>query len=223
MAAGVTQTDSWSDTQLDAGMKDNIAMPATIRSGYNLSKGQVVGKQPATDKYVDYDADGNASAGSAVAGSSNVGNGTVGTVSVQDDYTVSETVTLTCTAEALNGGTFSVTGSVTGSMGNATVGSLFRYPDSAAYQVSFTIADGAEDFDVGDTFTIALTESKALIAEGILSEAVDASSGDEVSSAYIEGSFYVSAITGLDTAAIEAMGGKKMTLAGSTDTEILFL
>jgi len=61
----------------------------------------------------------------------------------------SEVWTLTCTAAAANGGTFSVVGSVHGTQADATVG--------VAYEngvLGFLISDGAADFIVGDVFTI---------------------------------------------------------------------
>lgn len=97
-----------------------------------------------------------ASAGPAVAGGSNVGNGTVGSFVVSDTYTVTETWTATCIAAVVNGGIFSVVGSVTGSRGNATVGSAYKSNSitPANSEIGFTIADGSTDFAVGDTFTI---------------------------------------------------------------------
>jgi hypothetical protein len=62
--------------------------------------------------------------------------------------TVAETWTLTCTAAAVNGGTFSVLGSVSGAQANATVGVAY----ANAY-LSFLLTDGATDFQVGDAFT----------------------------------------------------------------------
>ena len=56
--------------------------------------------------------------------------------------------TLTCTVAAANGGTFSVTGSVSGAQADATVG-LF-YSNGI---VAFLINDGVVDFEVGDSFT----------------------------------------------------------------------
>ena len=70
-----------------------------------------------------------ATAGAAVAGGGNTGNGTVGSA---------------------NQANFSVSGSITGAMGIATLGLSFVAP-----QISFTIADGATDFVIGDSFTIA--------------------------------------------------------------------
>ena len=67
---------------------------------------------------------------------------------------VTETWTITCTAATTDGGTFSVTGSVSGAQADATVGVLY---DNGF--VSFTISDGTTDFIVGDKFTFDTTQS----------------------------------------------------------------
>jgi hypothetical protein len=81
-------------------------------------------------------------------GSENVGDGAMGTVTLKS-AAVPETFTLTCTAESLDAGTFSVVGSKTGVHADLTVGTAY---DNGFFAV--TLADGAEDFDEGDTFTI---------------------------------------------------------------------
>lgn len=90
-------------------------------------------------------------AGAPVAGA-NTGNGTVTAVDTHP-ASVSETITLTCTATAIDGGTFSVIGSVSGALPSATVG----VPYTSAV-VDFTVNDGTVDFALGDTFTIAITQ-----------------------------------------------------------------
>ncbi len=72
---------------------------------------------------------------------------------------VTETWTLTCTAAAANGGTFSVSGSVSGAQAAATVGSAY---DNGL--LKFTLTDGATDFVVGDVFTIPVTQGAASAA-----------------------------------------------------------
>lgn len=100
-----------------------------------------------------------ASAAPAVAGGGNVGNGTVSGLGVNDNFTQTESWTLTCIHAAANSGIFSVTGSVSGALGNATVGSPYTSnsitPANSA--LSFTINDGSTDFAIGDSFTIATT------------------------------------------------------------------
>ncbi|SFB48399.1 hypothetical protein [Azotobacter beijerinckii] len=73
---------------------------------------------------------------------------------------VTETWTLTCTAAAANGGTFSVVGSVSGAKPAATVGAAY---DNGL--LKFTIGDGATDFVVGDTFTVPVTQGAAAAAD----------------------------------------------------------
>lgn len=94
----------------------------------------------------------NASAAAAVAGGGNTGNGTVGSISVVSGVTKTETITLLCIHAAANSGIFQVSGNLSGPLGNATVAVGFSSP-----VIAFTIADGATDFVVGDTFTIATT------------------------------------------------------------------
>lgn len=100
-----------------------------------------------------------ASAAAAVAGGGNVGNGTVTSIGVTDGFTKTETWTLTCIAAIANSGLFSVSGSVTGARGVATVGSAYSSNNlvPANSEIYFTINDGATDFSVGDVFTIATT------------------------------------------------------------------
>ena len=76
---------------------------------------------------------------------------------------VTETWTLTCTAVATNGGTFSVVGSVSGAKASATVGTAY---DNGL--ISFRIDDGSTDFIVGDVWTIAVTQG-ALAAGRVVS------------------------------------------------------
>lgn len=72
---------------------------------------------------------------------------------------VTETWTLTCTAAAANGGTFSVSGSVSGAQAAATVGVAYSIS-----KITFTVADGSTDYIVGDVFTIPVTESTNPVA-----------------------------------------------------------
>jgi hypothetical protein len=63
-----------------------------------------------------------------------------------------ETITATCITEDTDAGTFRVEGSVSGFLGIATVAVAFDSP-----VIGFTIADGAEDWDIGDVITIPVT------------------------------------------------------------------
>lgn len=96
-----------------------------------------------------------ASAAAPVAGGGNVGNGTVTGVSVYNGYTKTETITLTCVGvPGANQANFSVSGSVSGPLGIAQVGTAF-----VSNEIVFTINDGTTDFVIGDSFTIATTAS----------------------------------------------------------------
>ena len=85
-------------------------------------------------------------------GGTRTGTGTITGVAAVEPAAVTETWTLTCTAAAANGGTFSVSGSVSGAQADATVGVAY-----SAARIKFTINDGATDFAVNDTFTIPVT------------------------------------------------------------------
>jgi len=91
-----------------------------------------------------------ATAGAASAGGGNVGNGTVSDIEAYSGATLTETITMQCVAEEADGGQFYVSGSQSGALGMAEVGTPF-----VSDVISFTINDGSTDFDVGDSFTIA--------------------------------------------------------------------
>ena len=85
---------------------------------------------------------------------SGTGDGTMGSVVAYSQYTVDETITATCVTAVLNGGVFHVAGSVSGSLGLATVGTPFV---AEGNQISFRISDGAAHFIVGDDFQVVMT------------------------------------------------------------------
>ncbi len=107
------------------------------------------------------------------AGGSNVGDGTctvVAAIAGGQPLAIG-TYTLTCTAEVTNGGTFSLTNPGGVVMADA----LIMTAGAAAATVfnvgnlTFTITDGAEDFDTGDLFTIAVSAgSYSYLAGGVL-------------------------------------------------------
>lgn len=98
-------------------------------------------------------------AAAAVPGGGNVGNGTVTGVTAYSGVTKTETITMTAVTAVLNGGVFAVSGSLSGALGLATVGLSFTPTGGDPGVISFTINDGATDFAVGDSFTIATTAS----------------------------------------------------------------
>jgi flagellar hook protein FlgE len=85
--------------------------------------------------------------GATALGSTDTGNGTITGVGATS-ATVAQTVTLTATSPT----TFNVVGSVSGSLGTATVGVPFT-----SAQLNFTINAGSTAFATGDTATIATT------------------------------------------------------------------
>ncbi len=216
MPIGQWQSDSYVTSEIISSSGHEEARAIVVEEGQNLAIGTVVGKRITSGKWVAYDYDGNASATEPVAGE-NIGGGTCGTVSVQDDYTLTENWTLTCTAEGA--GTFSVVGSVSGNVGDATVGVEFQYPEDETYMVKFTIADGSPDFAENDSFTFSTTAAVALIASGILVEDVDASSGDEISSEYIRGDFWYDKLTGIDSQSVSDLNAK--TRGSGTTKELI--
>lgn len=80
------------------------------------------------------------------------GDGTMTGVSVFNGATKTETITAKLVTVSANGGVFHVEGSVSGSIGLATVGVAF-----VSDVIAFTINDGATDFALNDTFTVATT------------------------------------------------------------------
>lgn len=96
---------------------------------------------------------GQAYADAAVAKTGNTGNGAVTGVGVGQNAAKDETFELECIIAAANGGTFKVTGSLSGlQTAQAVVGGAYN---SDGGELQFTINDGAVDFIVGDKFTIA--------------------------------------------------------------------
>lgn len=66
--------------------------------------------------------------------------------------TVTETWTVTCTATAIDGGTFSVVGAVSGAQADAVVGANY---DNG--KVRFNLTDGSVNFQLGDQFVFTTT------------------------------------------------------------------
>lgn len=134
----------------------------------------------------------------AAAVSGNTGNGVLSLdpVTPRLDGAQAGVYTAVCTAEAANGGTFAVTDPEGNALGTVAVGATF------SSQVKFTIADGSDDFDVGDAFEIAvaaglggfvLSVSSASdgsqVPEAILAEDTDATEAPAPTIAYTRGDF----------------------------------
>ena len=100
----------------------------------------------------------NAAAAAPVAGS-NTGNGTITSQVAYSGATVTETVTILCIAkDATHGNVFTVTGSVSGLLGEFTLAaasaSTFNFVSA---KLTFTATQGTTEFVYGDSFTIATT------------------------------------------------------------------
>lgn len=87
-------------------------------------------------------------------GAGNVGNGVFSSVSKLPFTTVNENWTITCTTGGGDGAAvFSVVGSVSGNIGNATSGTEFV---SSTYGIKFKITAGSTVWVIGDVFTFSL-------------------------------------------------------------------
>ena len=124
----------------------------------------------------------------------NTGNGTIGSIALGPRARVGDYV-IACVVAATDGGIFQVTGPDGVSLGLALVGTAF-----ANDALGFTIADGATDFVVGDTFTLTVPagDGKAVavdfaatdgsqVAAGVLGRAVTAPDAIDVTSFGING------------------------------------
>ncbi len=84
---------------------------------------------------------------------SNVGDGTITAIETKPFKTKNENWTIVCTTPGGDGvAEFSVTGSVSGSVGPAMSGTEFSTGDGAG-GIKFTISNGNVDWDTGDEFT----------------------------------------------------------------------
>lgn len=144
----------------------------TVLSGQTLKAGHVVGVVVT-------------GTGTATAGGGNTGDGTMGTVTVGAGAMAGD-YTLNIIEAATNAGNFELIDPQGDVAGIGTVAVAF-----SGGGLSFTLADGATDFAVGDTFNIAVvisTEKQkewnpantdgSEIVSGILFDAVDASAAD---------------------------------------------
>jgi len=124
------------------------------------------------------------SASAVTADGENTGNGTAGAATLGTDAE-NGTYTLTCTAEASNAGTFSVVTPAGIALDDLTIAAAYT-----SGHINLTIADGAEDFDIGDIFTIDVIIGEYAIfnagasdgteaTKAILWDNVDASSAEQ--------------------------------------------
>lgn len=87
----------------------------------------------------------------AAAVGGNTGAGTIGGVALGRD-TLIGVYRITCIAEAVNGGTFSVVAPNGVRLSDAVVGTEY-----VSTHLEFEIQDSGEDFDIGDAFTVTVT------------------------------------------------------------------
>lgn len=134
----------------------------------------------------------------AVAGASNTGNGTMGSITVSSHAKVGQYV-LRITVASSNAGAFELLNSNGSVVGTGNVASAF-----VGAGLAFTLADGATDFIVGDTFTITVTGTeKYKILENTASDGSAAFAG-----------IYIGTSLGL---------GIDTSVAATTDTTVLIL
>ena len=175
----------------------------TVLSGQTVERGYLMTKT------------GQFTAGTATAGT-NTGNGTVSGETAAD-FAVPGTYTLTCTAASADAGTFSVVDPNGVTLPDATVAVAY---DGA---IGFTIADGATDFIVGDSFTIVVTEGAGKVKRfattnepfTVMAEDVDASAGDVVGWAYEDADLLASEVNfndGTDAEVRDALAFKNIFL-----------
>jgi len=151
---------------LEVSTANQLSKTVVVLSGGDVSRGDLVSQT------------GMFTAGTAVAGS-NTGDGTVSGETASDFAQVG-TYTLVCTAEAGDAGTFSVQAPNGVFLPDLTVAVAY------SNQIGLTIADGAEDFDTGDSFTVLVIAGAGkvipfvtgAIPYTVMQEDVDATSGD---------------------------------------------
>lgn len=172
--------------------REQITINATAGK---LAAGTVLGKRTTVNS------------GTAAADAGNTGNGTMSGITVADGALTGAYV-VTITEAATNGGTFSVTDPLGNIIGTGSVGVEFSEGG-----LTFTLADGATDFEAEDFFTITAVEGVGewvaydddglndgrRVASGILYAEVDATSEDVTAVAHVRDcEVDASALTGLD-------------------------
>jgi len=204
---GLETIETWEPNEIrgPGDLSQFLTLPCTVEEGQDLDKGTIIGKRTATEKYIEYDITAAAaSATTNTADGDNAGNATSSAVEVQDAYTLTEDWTLTASEATV----FAVVGSVTGAAGDLTLGSEFKYPNTTAYKIKLTMTAGVTPCEEGDEYTFSTVAAGVAVAEGILSEDVDATEGDEISSMFVKGIFVEDELTGLDADAKSHLGGK---------------
>ena len=153
----------------------------------------------------------------AVAGASNTGNGTMGTITVSAHARVGQYI-LRITAASSNAGAFEIRNSTGALVGTGNVASAF-----VGGGLAFTLADGSEDFIVGDIFTITVTGTeKYKILENTASDGSAVFAGIYIGTASGFGSTTVAATTDTTVIVLERgpaiVAKEALTLGASVDT-----
>jgi len=196
-------TETTAQDNLEVSTANQLSKTVVVLSGGDISRGDLVSLT------------GQFSAATAVAGS-NVGDGTV-SGEVANATAVAGTYTMTCTAEVANAGTFSVLNPNGIYLPDATVAVAY------SEQIGFTIADGAEDYDVGDTWTILVTVVAGKVIPfvtgatpyTVMQEDVDATSGDVSGLAFRQAELKATEVdfgTGTDAEVRDALDAKGIFL-----------
>lgn len=179
------------------GTRSRLAIVINATAG-KLEAGTVLAKRT----------DGNSASASA---GSNTGNGTLGSLAASNDAITGD-YAVEITAAAADGGEFAVKDPFGETIGTGTVGDEFSVGG-----LTFTLADGATDFEVGDSWTITVVAGQGewvaydddgvddgrRAAAGILYAAVDATTEDANAVAHVRDcEVDAAALTGLDDNAI---------------------
>lgn len=158
----------------------------TVLAGQSLVPGSVLGQVTAGTVPT-----------TGTAGGGNTGNGTMASVTGGKNVKVG-TYTMTCVGESANAGTFAVEDPDGEALASAAVGVAYT-----SGQINFTIADGGTDFDLGDTFTVAVPaggeQYRAInvsgvdgsgVAAGLSFSTYDASASGDRTVSYTSGGTY---------------------------------
>lgn len=102
-------------------------------------------------------------AATSAADVGNAGDGTIGTITVTPDAQPRPgAYRLVCTDQAADAGTFSVTDPLGAELPELTVGAAY----TSGTGLAFTLSDGADDFEVGDAFTLTVEASSVRVISG---------------------------------------------------------
>jgi len=146
MASSYTEGQHTAEFLISEANNTRSREKVAIAQGNVLSAGSVVGQ---------YTSD----AATSTPGT-NTGDGVMGAITVNDKARMGDYI-VTIDEAVADAGEFTVTDPLGDLVGIGTVGVLFDVGET----IAFTLADGATDFIVGDTFTIAVTEVSGKYAE----------------------------------------------------------